>query len=95
MASLGYSQEIVRTPTRDEIASSLVQSEYLASPEAKIDLAVSQILEPSIPYGPELANTADQRADDSLESYLAGLVLKSKRSRNSLDSFFADEAWME
>ena len=95
MASLGYSQAIVRTPTKDEIVSGLHSSEYNSSGARQIDLAVSSIASESFQYGPALAaETGDDKSDESLESYLAGWVAKPKRLENSLDSIFADEAWM-
>ncbi len=95
MAALGYSQEIVRTPTRDEIMSSIKHSEYLASAEGQIDFVVSQAADLSIPYGPSFATTDFDESDESLEGYLAGLATKHKKSQHSLDSLFADEAWMD
>ena len=96
MANLGYSQEIVRTPSRNEIVSSWVKAEYLASQEGQIDLAISQASGPAVLYGPELATaTKSDESDDSLVGYMANWVSKTKKSQNALDSLFADEAWME
>ena len=95
MALLGYSQEIVRAPSRDEIASSIKQSEYLATVEGRIDMAVLAVASDSRTYGPSLATAGvDSGSDTTLEGYLAGLVSKPKRSQSSLDSIFADEAWL-
>jgi len=95
MASLGYSQTIVRTPTKDEIVSGLQKVEYNSSGAGQSDLAVSSIATKSFQYGPALATeTGDDESDESLESYLAGWVSKPKRTDNSLDSIFADDAWM-
>ena len=95
MADLGYSQEIVRTPSKDEIVNSILRSEYYSSTEGQIDFAVLAVASESPHYGPALATTSKKDgSDESLESYLAGWVTKPKRSENSLDSIFADEAWM-
>jgi len=95
MATLGYSQEIVRTPSKQEIVTALQQSEYLSSTEGQIDLAVSFVARESLVYGPSLAEDFDNEdADDSLEDYLAGWTTKPKRSTGALDSVFAEENWM-
>jgi hypothetical protein len=94
MASLGYSQEIVRTPSKQEIVTGLQRAEYLSSVEGQIDLAVSSVANESV-YGPSLAVEFDEEdADDSLESYLAGWSVKPKRTAGALDSIFAEEDWM-
>lgn len=95
MASLGYSQEIVRAPSRNEIAASIRQSEYQTTAEGQIDMAVSAVASESRTYGPSLATTiGNSQFDESLESYLSGLVSKPKRSQSFLDSIFANEDWM-
>lgn len=95
MASLGYSQEIVRAPSKQEIVVGLIQSEYAASSEGQIDLAVTSVAHESLIYGPSLASDfIAEDTDDSLESYLAGWTTKPKRSASALDSVFADEGWM-
>ncbi len=95
MADLGYSQAIVRTPTKEEIVVGIQQSEYKSSNEGQIDLAVTAVAGESLRYGPALPTASgNDESDDSLESYLASWVAKPKRSESSLDSIFADEGWM-
>ena len=95
MASLGYSQEIVRAPSKQEIVVGLIQSEYDASTEGQIDLALSSVAGESLTYGPSLVTDFNKEdADDSLESYLASWTTKPKKSSSALDSVFADEDWM-
>ncbi|MCY2983372.1 MAG: tandem-95 repeat protein [Planctomycetota bacterium] len=94
MAWLGYSQEIVRTPSKQEIVTELRRAEYLSSVEGQIDLAVSSVGSESV-YGPSLAGEFDNEdADDSLDSYLAGWTVKPKRTAGALDSIFAEEDWV-
>ena len=95
MADLGFSQTIVRIPTKDEIVHGIRQAEYSSSGEGQNDMAVSAVASESFTYGPVLATSdSEPESDESLESYLAGWVSKPKRSENPLDSIFADETWM-
>ena len=95
MADLGYSQEIVRMPSKDEIVNSVLRSKYHSSTEGQIDLAVLAVSSESPQYGPALATSnKNDGSDESLESDLAVWVTKPKRTESSLDSIFADETWM-
>jgi len=95
MANLGYSQEIVRTPTKDEIIRAIQRSDYLSSTEGQIDLAVLAVSSESLRYGPVLPNSdKEEGSNDSIESYLADWASKPKKSEGSLDLIFAEETWM-
>lgn len=94
MATLGYSQDIVRAPSKQEIVTALQQDEYLSSTEGQVDLAVSSVARESLVYGPSLATDSHGEEEESLENYLAGWTTKPKRSASMLDSVFADEDWM-
>ena len=93
MADLGYSQELAQMPSTELMVFSI--QKYEPRTETHVDLAVSSIILDEPMYGPSLSNSSEiDGSNDSLESYLAGWVTKTKRSESSLDSIFADEGWM-